>query len=66
MPEEKEPGRASEETLPDTSLHAYGDDRDEDVEGNVEKLKAGDPEESQRKEIMEGAEESDLPNPDKH
>ncbi len=66
MREENEPGRASEETLPDTPLHAYGDDREDDVEGNVEKLKSGDPEKSQRKEIMEGAEESDLPNPDKH
>jgi hypothetical protein len=66
MPEENEPGAASEETLPDTPLHAYKEGREDDVEGDVEKLKSGDPEESQREEISEGEEESDFPNPDKH
>jgi hypothetical protein len=66
MPEENQPGGASEETTPDTSLHAYKEGREDDVEGNVDKLKSGDPEESQREEIKEGAEESDLPNPEKH
>jgi hypothetical protein len=47
---------ADEETLPDTPLHAYGQGREEDVEGDVEKLKSGDPEESQRAEISEGDE----------
>ncbi len=42
---------ADAETLPDTPLHAYKEGREEDVEGNVDKLKSGDPEESQRKEI---------------
>lgn len=53
--EEKE-YRADEETLPDTPLHAYREDREEDVEGDVEKLKEGDPDESQRREIAEGSE----------
>ena len=66
MPEENEPGTASEETLPDTPLHAYKEGREDDVEGDVEKLKSGDPEESRREEISEGEEESDFPNPDKH
>ena len=66
MPEENEPGGASEETVPDTPLHAYKEGREDDVEGDVEKLKSGDPQESQREEISGGAEESDLPNPDKH
>jgi hypothetical protein len=66
MPEENQPGKASEETIPDTSLHAYKEGREDDVEGDVDKLKAGDPEESQRKEISEGDEESNLPNPEKH
>ncbi len=48
--------RADEETLPDTSLHAYREGREEDVEGDVEKLKSGDPETSQRDEI-EGEDE---------
>ena len=66
MSEENQPGGASEETLPDTPLHGYKEGREDDVEGNVEKLKGGDPEESQRKEISEGDEESDFPNADKH
>jgi hypothetical protein len=66
MPEENEPGGASEETLPDTSLHAYKEGREDDVEGDVEKLKSGDPKESQRKEMSGGDEEPDFPNPDKH
>lgn len=66
MPEEREPDHATEETTPDTPLHAYGDGREDDVEGDVEKLKSGDPRESQREEITEGDEASNLPNPDKH
>jgi hypothetical protein len=57
--------RADEETLPDTPLHAYKEGREDDVEGDVDKLKAGDPKESQRKEISEDSEESDFPNADK-
>ena len=48
--------RADEETLPDTPLHAYGEGREEDVEGDVEKLKSSDPEESQRSDVSEGDE----------
>ena len=51
-----EQNRADEETLPDTPLHAYKEGREDDVEGDVEKLKSGDPEQSQRKEI-EGEDE---------
>lgn len=43
--------RADEETLPDTPLHAYKEGREDDVEGDVDKLKSGDPHKSQRKEI---------------
>ncbi|MBA3261221.1 MAG: hypothetical protein H0T69_01850 [Thermoleophilaceae bacterium] len=56
--------RADEETLPDTPLHAYKEGREEDVEGDLEKLESGDPEESQRSEISEG-DESDFPEHDK-
>lgn len=66
MPADDDEKRADEETLPDTPQHAYRDDREEDVEGDVEKLKSGDPQESQRSEISEGDEESDFPNPPKH
>ena len=57
---------ANEETLPDTSLHAYGQGREEDVEGDVEKLKSGDPESSQREEISEDDESTGIPEPPKH
>lgn len=43
---------------PRHSLHAYKEGREEDVEGNVDKLKSGDPEESQRKEIEDDDEGS--------
>ena len=51
---------ATEETLPDTPLHAYKDGREEDVEGDVDKLESSDPQTSQREEIAEG-DESDFP-----
>lgn len=66
MSEENQPGEASEETVPDTPLHAYKEGREDDIEGDVEKLKSGDPHKSQRSEISEGDEESNLPNPEKH
>jgi hypothetical protein len=66
MSEKNQPGEASEETIPDTSLHAYKEGREDDVEGDVDKLKEGDPQDSQRTEIAEGDEESNLPNPEKH
>jgi hypothetical protein len=53
--------RADEETLPDTPLHAYSEGREEDVEGDVEKLKSSDPDESQRSDVSEGDESSAFP-----
>jgi hypothetical protein len=53
--------RADEEALPDTPLHAYAEGREEDVEGDVEKLKSSDPDESQRDDVSEGADESGFP-----
>jgi hypothetical protein len=58
MADDERQDHADEETLPDTPLHAYGEGREEDVEGDVEKLKSGDPEVSQRKEIEDEAEDS--------
>jgi hypothetical protein len=57
--------RADEETLPDTSLHAYGQGREEDVEGDTDKLESSDPETSQRQEISEGDDPGVDP-PEKH
>ena len=61
MPFEDEEKRADEETLPDTPLHAYGEGREEDVEGDVDKLRSSDPETSQREEMSEGKESSNFP-----
>jgi hypothetical protein len=61
MPFEDEEKRADEETLPDTPLHAYGQGREEDVEGDVDKLESSDPETSQREEMSEGEESSSFP-----
>jgi hypothetical protein len=62
---EEEEKRADEETLPDTSLHAYGQGREDDIEGDAEKLESGDPETSQRSEISEGDDPGVDP-PEKH
>ena len=61
MFDEDEEKTASEETLPDTPLHAYKDGREEDIEGDVEDLKSSDPDTSQRTDIAEGDEASDFP-----
>jgi hypothetical protein len=58
MIDEEREERADQETLPDTPLHAYRDGREEDVEGDVDKLKSGDQFESQRDEIEEEADDS--------
>ena len=62
---EDEETHADEETLPDTSLHAYAEGREEDVEGDTDKLESGDPETSQRKEISDGDDPGVDP-PEKH
>jgi hypothetical protein len=59
--EHEDEKRADEETLPDTPLHAYGDDRDEDVEGDVEDLESSDPDTSQRTDVAEGEGASNFP-----
>jgi hypothetical protein len=56
MPTADDEKRADDETLPDTPLHAYKEGREEDVEGDVEKLKSSDPQSSQREEVSEGDE----------
>jgi len=66
MPAEDEQDRANEETLPDTPLHAYKEGREEDVEGDLDKLKSSDGDEAQRKDISEGSEESGFPEHEKH
>jgi hypothetical protein len=55
---------ASEETVPDTPLHGYREGREDDIEGDVDKLKSSDPESSLRDEVSEG-DESNFPEADK-
>jgi hypothetical protein len=59
MPDEDDQTQADAETLPKTPLHAYKEGREDEVEGDVDKLKSGNPEESQRKEIENEDEGSD-------
>jgi hypothetical protein len=59
MPDEDDQTQADEQTLPKTPLHAYKEGREDEVEGDVDKLKSGNPEESQRKEIENEDEGSD-------
>lgn len=61
-----ERSEVDEDTLPDTPLHAYKEGREDDVEGDVEKLKSGDPEHSQRKEIKGEESGPDAEPPQKH
>ena len=61
-----ERSEVDEGTVPDTPLHAYKEGREGDVEGDVEKLKSGDPEQSQRKEIEGEDSEPHLEPPEKH
>ena len=49
----------------DTPLHAYREGREADIEGDVEKLKSGEPEEAQRREIS-GGDDPGPPAPEKH
>jgi hypothetical protein len=60
MPDEDDKTSADEETLPKTSLHAYKDGREEDVEGDVEKLKEGDRDEMQVPELESDSEDPGL------
>jgi hypothetical protein len=61
MPDEDD-NKVAEGT--DTSLHAYREGREDDVKGDVEKLKSGDADESQRSEIEgEGGDPPDVVQP---
>jgi hypothetical protein len=67
MPDEQQK-RADEKTIPQTPQHAYAEGREEDIVGDVDKLKSSDPETSQPRDI-EG-DESDFDErpqpPEKH
>ena len=60
MPDQDDRTKADEESIPDSSLHAYREGRTEDIKGDGEALTSGDPEKNQPKEI-ESDDELDLP-----
>ena len=51
------------DTATDTSLHAYKDGREEDMKGDKDQILSNDPDDQQRKDLADPAE--DL-GPDKH
>jgi hypothetical protein len=56
MPDPKGETAADPETIPDTSLHAYKDSRDEDIKGDSDKLSSDEPKDLQASEL-EGSDE---------
>jgi hypothetical protein len=51
MPDPDGETAAPEEAVPNTSLHAYKEGREDDVKGDVEKLKHGDNKDMQVSEL---------------
>ena len=64
MPDREGNTKASEDAIPDTSLHAYKEGRKEDVSGNADALESNDPKDQQQ-DTLEGDDELDLPH-EKH
>jgi hypothetical protein len=58
MPDPEGNTGADEETLPDTSLHAYKDSREDDIKGDSDKLASDDPKDLQASELK-GEDEED-------
>lgn len=57
MPDPKGNTGADEETLPDTSLHAYKDSRKDDIKGDADKLVSDDPQDLRGSELESEDEE---------
>lgn len=51
MPDRQGNTGADEETLPDTSLHAYKDSRKDDIKGDSDKLDSDDPKDLRTPEL---------------
>jgi hypothetical protein len=60
MPDKDGNTKASEETTPDTPLHAYKEGRKDDVSGDSDALESNDPAKQQQKKL-EGDDELTLP-----
>jgi hypothetical protein len=50
MPDREGDVKAEEEAVPDTSLHAYKEGRDEDIKGGSDKLSPDDPKDLRQSE----------------
>jgi hypothetical protein len=57
MPDPEGNTGADEETLPDTSLHAYKDSRENEIKGDSDKLASDDPKDLQASELKSEDEE---------
>jgi hypothetical protein len=64
MPDPQGNTTADEETVPDSSLHAYKEGRQDDIAGDGEKLQSNDPKDMQTTELDD--EESDKLGPPLH
>ena len=56
MPDRDGNTKADSKTVPETSLHAYGDSRKEDIKGDSDKLDSDDPKDLQQS-ALEGEDE---------
>lgn len=59
MPGPDDETKADDETLPDTSLHAYADGRTEDIAGDTDKFLSTDPQDQQQ-DTIDDEESEDL------
>ena len=59
MPDREGNTKASEDAIPDTSLHAYKEGRKEDVSGDADPLESNDPKDQQQ-DTLEGDDELEL------
>jgi len=62
MPDQDGNAKVDEETLPDSSLHAYKEGRKEDVSGDADALESNDPKQQQARVL----EDEDEPSLEKH
>jgi hypothetical protein len=60
MPDQDDNSKASEETIPQSSLHAYKEGRKEDVSGDADALESND-RDKHHGQVLDGEGELELP-----
>ena len=60
MPDKDGNAKATEETTPNTPLHAYKEGRKDDISGDADALESNDPA-KQQQDVLEGDDEGPLP-----